>query len=113
METKNVSKALFSLADVIKALAETLAKDAEANLASGENGAPETAQDGAPNLASEEEPTAAPVLRLEDVREVLADISRRGKTAEMRALLAKYGAEKLSDIDPVDYAALIEEAKHA
>ena len=109
METKNVSKALFSLAEVIKTLAETLAKDAEANLASGENGA----QDVAPNLASGEESTVAPTLRLEDVREVLADISRRGKTAEMRALLAKYGAEKLSDIDPVDYAALIEEAKHA
>ena len=50
-------------------------------------------------------------IKLEDVRAVLADISRSGKTAEMKALLAKFGASKLSDIDPVKYADLLAEAE--
>ena len=48
---------------------------------------------------------------LEEVRAVLADISRGGKTAEMKALLGKFGANKLSDVDPKNYAALLEAAK--
>lgn len=50
-------------------------------------------------------------IKLEDVRAVLADISRSGKTAEMKALLAKFGASKLSDIDPAKYADLLAEAE--
>ena len=37
---------------------------------------------------------------LEQVRAVLADKSRRGFTAEIRDLLKKYGAGKLSEVDP-------------
>ena len=48
---------------------------------------------------------------LEEVRVVLADISRSGKTAEMKALLGKFGASKLSDIDPNNYPALLKAAK--
>ena len=44
-----------------------------------------------------------PVLTLEQVRAVLADKSRMGFTAEIRALLQKYGAAKLSGIDPAHY----------
>ena len=47
-----------------------------------------------------------PVLTLEQVRAVLADKSRMGFTAEIRTLLQKYGAAKLSGIDPVHYKAL-------
>ena len=48
-----------------------------------------------------------PELTLEQVRAVLADKSRKGHTAEIRALLQKYGASKLSGIDPVHYRALL------
>ena len=54
---------------------------------------------------------AEPVLTLEQVRAVLADKSRMGFTAEIRALLQKYGAPKLSGIDPVHYKALVAEAE--
>ena len=54
---------------------------------------------------------AEPVLTLEQVRAVLADKSRLGFTAEIRALLQKYGAPKLSGIDPVHYKALVAEAE--
>ena len=50
---------------------------------------------------------AEPVLTLEQVRAVLADKSRQGHTAEIRSLLQKYGASKLSGIDPVHYNALL------
>ena len=48
-----------------------------------------------------------PALTLEQVRAVLANKSRQGHTAEIRALLQKYGASKLSGIDPVHYRALL------
>ena len=54
---------------------------------------------------------AEPVLTLEQVRAVLADKSRMGFTAEIRTLLQKYGAPKLSGIDPVHYKALVAEAE--
>ena len=56
-------------------------------------------------------PAKEPELKLEDVRAVLADMSRKGHTAEIRALLQKYGAAKLSGVDPADYGALLKEAE--
>ena len=52
-----------------------------------------------------------PELTLEQVRAVLADKSRQGHTAEIRALLQKHGASKLSQIDPAQYKALLAEAE--
>ncbi len=52
-----------------------------------------------------------PELTLEQVRAVLADKSRKGHTAEIRALLQKYGAAKLSGIDPSNYKALLADAE--
>ena len=54
---------------------------------------------------------AEPTIKLEDVRAVLADISRNGKTAEMKALLSKFGVSKLSDLDPGKYGDLLAEAE--
>lgn len=52
-----------------------------------------------------------PQLKLEDVRAVLAEKSRSGHTAEVRALLKKHGADKLSEIDPAKYEALLKDAE--
>jgi hypothetical protein len=52
-----------------------------------------------------------PEIKLEDVRAVLAEKSRAGHTAEVRALLQKYGAEKLSAVDPANYEALMKDAE--
>ena len=56
------------------------------------------------------QPTSKP-LTLEEVRAVLAEKSRNGHTAKIRELLEKYGAAKLSEIDPQKYAALLAEAE--
>lgn len=50
-------------------------------------------------------------LSLTDVRAVLAEKSRNGYTADVKALLIKYGADKLSDINPADYEALLADAE--
>lgn len=48
-----------------------------------------------------------PVLTLEEVRTVLAEKSRNGFTSEIKALLKKYGASKLSEVDSKNYEALL------
>ena len=52
-----------------------------------------------------------PELTLEQVRAVLADKSRAGHTAAVRDLLQKYGASKLSQVDPKHYEALLKDAE--
>ena len=44
---------------------------------------------------------------IEDVRKILADKSRLGHTAKIRELLVKYGAKKLSEIEPSNYKDLV------
>jgi hypothetical protein len=52
-----------------------------------------------------------PDITLEVLRAVLTDKSRSGHTAEVRELLQRHGAAKLSDIDPAEYPALLAEAE--
>lgn len=61
--------------------------------------------------APEPDTKLEPALKLEDVRAVLADMSRKGHTAEIRAMLQKYGAAKLSGIDPANYPALLKDVE--
>lgn len=69
------------------------------------------------NAAKETEPpTEAPApeaepLTLEQVRAVLAEKSRAGHTAKVKALLLKHGADKLSEVDPAEYPALLADAE--
>lgn len=53
----------------------------------------------------------APVITIDQVRAVLAEKSGQGKTKEVKALLYKYDAGKLSGVKAEDYPALIEEAQ--
>jgi len=67
----------------------------------------------ASDVAESEATTKAPEkkLTLEDVRAVLAEKSRAGHTAQVKALIKKHGADKLSEIDPMNYAALLADAE--
>lgn len=49
---------------------------------------------------TEPKPKPKPAPTLEQVRAVLAEKSRAGHTATIRELLQKYGAAKLSLVDP-------------
>ena len=50
-------------------------------------------------------------LTLEDVRTILAEKSRNGFTEQVREIIAKHGARKLSEIDPGEYAAVVAEVE--
>ena len=54
---------------------------------------------------------AEPQPKFEEVRAVLAGMSRKGYTDQIRALLQKYGADKLSAVDPGQYRALLHDAE--
>lgn len=57
------------------------------------------------------EPETKPAPTLEQVRAVLAEKSRAGHTAAIRELLQKYGAAKLSLVDPQHYEGLLKDAE--
>lgn len=64
----------------------------------------------------EEQKADAPVsekkaVTLEEVRKVLAEKSRAGFTDDVKAILNKHGGEKLSEVDPTEYKALLAEAE--
>lgn len=111
---------LRSLADSLQAVADavadsdgaeaemTVTKEPEKAGRSGKAAAKNTAKKDA--KAAKQEPEEKP-LTLEEVRAVLAEKSRSGHTEEVRALLNKHGADKLSEIDPAEYAALLAEAE--
>jgi len=68
-------------------------------------------------LSKEERPaevkaeTAKPVIPLEKVRGILAEKSQAGYTAEVRAIIAKHGASRLSDLAPEKYEAVLKDAE--
>ena len=64
---------------------------------------------GTEEAAPSPEPEKA--LTLEEVRAILAEKSRDGFTAQIRDLLLKYGAKKLSEVDPASYKALVADAE--
>ena len=47
----------------------------------------------------------------QEVRGIMANLAGKGKKAEAKALLTKYGASRLSEVKEADYAALVAEAE--
>lgn len=89
-----------SLQDVCDAMAESESTDA----------------DNKPTVTKEAEPkktvkTKVKEVKLEDVRAVLAEKSQAGMTARVREIIHKYGAAKLSEIEPKYYADILKDAE--
>ena len=104
----NDPKSLFDLAHDLRSLADSVLAVAE-TMTSTETAATTQPEMSVP--AKEPDPKIKPIT-LEQVRAVLADKSQQGLTAEVRILLEKYGAPKLSQIDPANYAALLADAEN-
>ena len=109
-DARAVADSLIPVIEKFKNLAESLQSVADA-LASTETKAERVDAHPEEPKALPQEAKAEATPSLEQVRAVLADKSRKGHTAEIRALLQKYGAAKLSGIDPVHYEALVAEAE--
>jgi hypothetical protein len=98
-------KLLLDVVDNMRSLADSLQAAAEA-MAGNEPA------EAAPKAPTSSEPkTKEKPISLEQVRAALAEKSQAGFTAEVRGLLEKYGAPKLSQIDPARYAALLADAE--
>ena len=112
----DVAGDLRSLADSLQAVADAVAEnDSSAEMTATKEleeksktkaAAKKTTMKKTPKAEPEEKP-----LTLEEVRAVLAEKSRAGHTAEVKELLNKHGADKLSEIDPSEYPALLADAE--
>lgn len=87
---------LKKAADALLSVAESLQRFYSAEESSDAEAAKE------PELQQEEK-----TYSFMDVRGILADKSRKGHTAAVKDLLRKYGADKLSDLAPENYAAIV------
>lgn len=94
-----------NLADSLQVVADVLT---EMKFVEGINDQPVTQ---IPEKAAKPKKEKAKVYTLEDVRGVLAEKSQNGLTSEVKGLIAKFGGNKLSDIDPSNYEAIIKEAE--
>lgn len=61
--------------------------------------------------SDEEKQTPKKTFTFEEVRGVLATKSREGHTAEIKAILTKFGVEKLSDVVPSKYEELLQKVE--
>ena len=101
-------KLLLDVVEDLRSLADSVQAVADAMLQNEEPDAP-----AEPKPQENPKPTTAPKkeITLEQVRAVLAALSHDGLTAEVRELLQKYGAQKLSGVDPKHYASLLKDAE--
>ena len=116
-------KLLLDVVSDLRSLADSLQAVADAVVQCGQEQPDQTTEEKPAQepekktAAKKEEPSTEEVgqqskpLTLEQVRAALAEKSRAGHTAEVKALLIKHGADKLSDIDPAEYPALLAEAE--
>ena len=108
---------LSMLVDELRKCGETLVGLSEglADLFSGSAEEKQPAKKTAAKKKAAEEPKSEvpeeKALTLEDVRAVCADKSRSGFTAEVKAILNKHGVEKLSEVNPAEYKALLAEVE--
>ena len=102
--SKNIDMA--QAIEKLRAIAAALT-DAANSLAEAFTGESAAEQSDKPTVPNDPKPT----ITLEQVRAVLADKSRHGYTADVKALLRQHGADKLSDIAPAEYEALLAEAE--
>lgn len=84
MDKKKLAHDLLAVAEAVRALAMDLQEEPE-----------------------KEEPK----VTLEQVRGVLAEKSRAGHTAEVREIISRYGADKLSAVAPEHYPAILKDAE--
>ena len=101
---------LRSLADSLQAVADAVAQGGQEQPDQTTEEKP-TQKPEKKNVAKQVEKPEPKPLTLEQVRAALAEKSRAGHTSEVKALLIKHGADKLSDIDPAEYPALLAEAE--
>ncbi len=111
----SISESLISISEKVSTVARVIAE-----IISELQGEPDKpvieakAKKAAPKqieAKAEEAAASAKEYTFTEVRTFLADKSRAGHTAEVKKILAAHGADKLSDLDRAEYAAVMAEAE--
>lgn len=116
-ELVTCGETLISTANALKEIFSDTAEADPAPKSSKKTAAAKPAAEAATKAEGSEEPKAAdsqPTAKTftkEEVRGILAVKSSAGHSDEVRALLSKFGAKQLKQVDPKDYAALVQEAE--
>ena len=103
---------LMKIAEGFSIVAEGLRGLAKAEGGTKEKAVKEQKQDAAkaqPESAAEAQQESPATL--EGIRALMAQKTQEGKSKEIKELLQKYGAAKLSAVKPEDYPALMQEAQ--
>lgn len=111
----SISESLISISEKVSTVARVIAEivsefQGETDKLAIETKTKKAAPKQIEAKAEEPEPQAKEYTFTE-VRTFLADKSRAGHTAEVKKILAAHGADKLSDLDKAEYAAVMAEAE--
>lgn len=101
-------KLLLNLITDVRAVADDLQAIADSMANNESPEVKETTESAAPAPKADK---PKPSIKLEDLRALLASKSQAGLGNEVRELIKKYDATKLSDVDPNQYAAIFAEAE--
>lgn len=123
-DTNYIISALNHIAELVTALAYDVEQQAWAGIedhveATGDRpiAAAQLAQPALEDAARQHQQIAAPAIEpepavnLEQVRGVLAGLTGRGLTEQVRQMILNTGANKLSEVDPAKYLTLLAEAR--
>lgn len=103
-------KLLLDVIADVQALSESLSVLAQA-MSQNEIGKYETITEEKAIVEETPAPEQRQTISFEQLRGALAQKSREGHTADVRALLTKYGANKLSELQKKDYEAVLAETE--
>lgn len=116
-QQQNIGTALVKVADIAEKLIPLIRSIGEGLLEAGEPPKKVTKAKAKalpapePEVVETQAEEPAKEYTLEDVRAALAEKSRAGHTEAVKGLISKYGADRLSAIDPSNYAALMADAE--
>ena len=102
---------LLRIAEGFSIVAEGLRGLAKAEGGTKEKAVKEQKQDAAKAQPEKAEAQQESPATLEGIRALMAQKTQEGKSKEIKELLQKYGAAKLSAVKPEDYPALLQEAQ--
>ena len=101
LELEELRKNTNKLSEILSTVSEiiTTINDIVGTIESAFSSSPETPKEDKKSVT------------LEEVRAVLAEKSREGKTTEVKELLTKFGVNKLSELDASKYDELLKETE--
>ena len=102
---KTLIDALAALSDFVKVASEWAESASKAEV--------ETFKQIYPQKGEAVKKAVEKAITLEEVRSVLANLSRSGQKETVLKLLQKYGGSRLSEVPPERYAALFADAQEA